>query len=75
MNGITKEQIEQARRVGILAYMRAYEPQELVKASISIRAKSRSAHALPKALAWAAARLPTTRTARHPWRIWRWQRR
>lgn len=31
MNGITKEQIEQARRVGILAYMRAYEPQELVK--------------------------------------------
>ena len=31
MNGITKEQIEQARLVGILAYMRAYEPQELVK--------------------------------------------
>lgn len=31
MNGITKEQIEQARQVGILTYMRAYEPQELVK--------------------------------------------
>lgn len=31
MNEITKEQIEKARQVGILAYMRAYEPQELVK--------------------------------------------
>lgn len=31
MNGVTKQQIEQARQIGILAYMQAYEPQELVK--------------------------------------------
>lgn len=30
MNGVTKEQIEQARQVGILAYMQAHEPDELV---------------------------------------------
>lgn len=31
MSGITQEQIEQARQIGILAYMQTYEPQELVK--------------------------------------------
>lgn len=31
MNGVTKQQIEQARQIGILAYMQTYEPQELVK--------------------------------------------
>ena len=31
MSGITEQQIEQARQIGILAYMQTYEPQELVK--------------------------------------------
>ena len=31
MNGVTKEQIAQARQVGILAYMQAHEPEELVR--------------------------------------------
>ena len=33
MNGVTKQQIEQARQIGIWAYMQTYEPQELVKVS------------------------------------------